>query len=754
MKTVNKLICFACGNLRTRLSAPLAKRRFVSYSKSSVNTSTIMVHKSPYILPNEHPVVALGCTTAFNGLTSAEKKYAHFLSRAAWHGGLIALVQTSPESPLIYSLLHRAFSSQSLGKLKKIAIEDAKLTEDEYRAILVYTSGIFTNSGNYKGFGDTKFIPGLPKEKFEAFIFKIDECCDGSNGIRRAWNKVSEAMYSLKDNEKSLGFAGKGITTYFSGNCTMDDAQIVNEFMKFKSLSAYNTRACKSVKDGVAHYQVRLASVSVTDQPVTEEFKGAVFSIVHGDYSPILKVVNKELCEAKEYAANSNEKEMLDYYAKSFQCGNVSDHIEGSRYWIKDKGPVIETYIGFIETYRDPAGVRGEFEGFVAMVNKEMSAKFGELVEKAENFLPRLPWPKSFEKDRFLRPDFTSLDVLTFSGSMIPSGINIPNYDEIRQSEGFKNVSLGNVIPAHYKESKIPFLSESDQAIMTKYRVNSFEVQVGLHELLGHGSGKNFRRDENGKFNFDADSLVDPLTNEKVKSWYEPGETYDTKFTDIGSSCEECRAECVGLYLSLEKDILKIFGFEGDEAEDVIYVNWLSLIWTGMGKALEMYQPETQKWMQAHSQARFVILKVLIEAGEDFIKIKETENGNNLLLTVDRSKLRTVGKEAIGKLLLMLQVYHSTGDAVAMRAMYNKYSEVTDEGPYPWAKWRDIIMAHKQPRKMFVQANTFIKGDEIELRNYDSTHEGLIQSWVERFPDTSIDDVLEAIYDKDIVYYK
>ena len=92
-------------------------------------------------------------------------------------------------------------------------------------------------------------------------------------------------------------------------------------------------------------------------------------------------------------------------------------------------------------------------------------------------------------------------------------------------------------------------MSEKDVELYCKHSNDAFKVQTATHELLGHGSGKLFIK-KNVKFNFDKENIINPLTGKLIETFYEEGETWSNKFKDLSNPYEECRAECVSLYLS------------------------------------------------------------------------------------------------------------------------------------------------------------------------------------------------------------
>jgi len=667
-----------------------------------------------HLAPIDQPVFLLDCKKAFENLTDKEKKYAHYMSQASWYGSLICLDQTSVEAPVIFNILQKLFHGDSITSLQEKAAGNGVLKED-FTNLLQYAATFYGNLGNYQSFGDTKFVPRIPADKFRSVL----EGSAAKDELLKLFDGYKDRIYSLDSNVLSLALPPKGVSTYYSDNITEKDIELVKDFMQERGISPYNTRLWKLAENS---YEIKIAAAHKKEE--STDYKGAKIKISYGDHSTHLAKLVENMKAALPFAASPVQTEMLQHYIRHFEEGPIDHHKNAQRQWIKDIGPVVETNIGFIESYRDPAGARGEFEGFVAVVNKEMSAKFAKLVSGATQFIPQLPWPKEFEKDKFLKPDFTSLEVVTFASSGIPSGINIPNYDDIRQTEGFKNVSLANVIAAKSKDP-IEFIEEKEHQLYNELDIPAFEVQVGIHELLGHGTGKLFHETAEGTFNFPTD-LKNPLTGGKITSWYKPGETWDTKFSSFASTMEECRAECTGLYLCTDPALLEIFGHKGQEAEDIFYINWLIMVRAGI-RALEFYTPEHKKWGQAHMQARFVILRVLMNAGEGLVQIKRT--ADNVIVSLDNSKITTVGKKAIGDFLTKLQVYKSTADVENGTKMYGELSQVDDE----FLAIREIVLSKKKPRRVFVQAHTYLENDSVKLKEFDATVEGIIQSFVTRF---------------------
>ncbi|KAK3394642.1 peptidase family M49-domain-containing protein [Podospora didyma] len=699
---------------------------------------------SQYFADAPPAVVRLEIEKHFTALTDKQKRYAHFISQASFAGNRIVLRQVSPESESVYDFiiaLHKAAAGDWKALAQKAGVDDAGLS-----AFLQYAAQFLGNSGNYKSFGDSKFLPRCDESVFAALA-------STSLDAEKHYKATNGAVFSSdKPGLLHLGFPDDGhLTTYYpdSPGITKDDVDAVAKWMQAKGLLPENTRLRKA-QDGV--FELLIASGKTTipreggDIGKDTEFKisegpldGKTIKLVYGDHAPEMGAIAGFIKKAAENAENHTQEKMHLAYAKSFDEGSLEAFKDSQRYWIRDQGPMVECNIGFIETYRDPAGIRGEWEGFAAVVNLERTKAFGELVRSAPDLIPLLPWDSEFEKDKFLSPDFTSLEVLTFCGSGIPAGINIPNYDDIRQQEGFKNVSLGNVLSAKAPNEKIPFIIDSDLEVYQKYRDAAFEVQVGLHELTGHGCGKLLQETAAGVYNFDhSNPPVSPLTGKPVTTWYKPGQTWGSVFGGLAGAYEECRAELVAMYLSCEFSALKIFGF-GDgktdidsEAGDVLYASYLSMARAGL-VSIEFWDPKSQKWGQPHCQARFAIVKAFLEADDEFCKLEyKNEDLSDLTIHLDRSKILTSGRKAVGEMLQKIHIYKSTADVEEGSKYFSRMSNVGLE--YWGTKVRNVVLKNKQPRKVFVQANTYLDEatGEVSIKQYEPTVEGVIQSWAER----------------------
>lgn len=85
---------------------------------------------------------------------------------------------------------------------------------------------------------------------------------------------------------------------------------------------------------------------------------------------------------------------------------------------------------------------------------------------------------------------------MTFAGDRLPGGINIPNYYDIREEDGFKNVIFEDGPPPPlFKDPhffiKKKFVKDQEMSdMMNMYEDESTQVITAGHELFGHGSGK------------------------------------------------------------------------------------------------------------------------------------------------------------------------------------------------------------------------------------------------------------------------
>jgi dipeptidyl-peptidase-3 len=172
--------------------------------------------------------------------------------------------------------------------------------------------------GNYHAFGHSKFVPELDPAKFKA-ILTSSPLYDDPKSIYRAtfervWPLVEREVFALETPFASLGLPAEGgVTGYFSPSMTPEDLTDVKDFLAEIKLSPLNTRAFK-LHDG----SIEITVGSINKHATEHTFRGKKFKVQYGEFAPFLEEMNGYILEAAKYAANDNQREMLELYVKHF----------------------------------------------------------------------------------------------------------------------------------------------------------------------------------------------------------------------------------------------------------------------------------------------------------------------------------------------------------------------------------------------------------------------------------------------------
>ena len=130
------------------------------------------------------------------------------------------------------------------------------------------------------------------------------------------------------------------------------------------------------------------------------------------------------------------------------------------------------------------------------------------------------------------------------------------------------------------------------------------------------------------------------------------------------------------------------------------------------------------------------------------LKAKTGDDGQpDYEVRLDREKILTVGRPAIGRFLLALQTYKSLGDLEGGSALFERYSAVSPS----MLAVRAVVMARKEPRKLLVQPHLHRDAaGATRLATFAATPAGLIESFVARYP--AEDPELLRLYEADLPY--
>lgn len=599
----------------------------MNHRDTSSSTEKPRVGELERLGPGGREALVIGVEApGFDALSAREKRFAYLMYRAAIPGNVIAYRQAHREADEIVRLLEAVLARAD-------GLDPAILS-----AVHDYLKLVWVHHGQYHHHTHTKFVPaGLTPETLARAVAHagLDPA---------AVEKLRPAIFDP---------AHEPVQTFQSAGADIIEHSAVNYYDRGI------TRAEIEALPAEWQHRVNVRFARAADgRVVPEEYRiGGLFG---GELETISHFVRLAIPHAENDEQRAALRSLLDFYAS----GDEKHFREHMIHWLKSDARV-DYLNGFIESYLDPRGTIAQFEG-----NASFRAGGGlieRIAEHAPYFESRMPWPDRYKRTEVSRPVATIVNVLIETGDagpVSPAAYNLPNYNDIRNRYGSKNVILSNIenTRAESIEQMVVnefFLPEYRDAMLSLMHSLIRPLHVYLHEIIGHGSGRP-----------DPSLAADPRAS--------LGRTY--------SALEEARADLIGLYTIGDPKMVELGAYEPTMRQIVMETSYAGYLQGWMSR---MDRVEGHDVREAHDRGHHAILMWLVRGGEQGrnygVEVKKIE-GNFFVRIRDVERAHA----GVSDLLTRLQVIKSTGDAAGAQHIFDEFGTKLDP------EWKANIVARRE----------------------------------------------------------
>lgn len=580
----------------------------------------------------------------WDDLSLKQKELIYYLSEAALCGRDIIFDQNGKYNLLVKRTLEHIVNSYS-----------GDTTTEEWHQFMDYVKRFWFSNGMHHHYSNDKFYPEITQDYFEELLANTPEKgfpSENDKSFADFKKRIKEIIFSPKiepvkicqDVKKDL-VANSAVNFY--------------EGVTQKEVEQFYAKQKKNSDPALKEMPI---SYGLNTKVVKNE-KGEVVELpwkVGGLYGQALEKVVYWLEKAASVTENKTQKEHILKLIEYYQTGDLKIWDDYNVLWVQDVKSRVDYVNGFIEVYTDPLGQKATWESVVNYKDLDNSKRTELISENAQWFEDNSPVDVLYKKKEVKGVVAKVITVAHLGGECYPAtpiGINLPNANWIRKQHGSKSVTMENIMYA-YDRARMKngtaeefYFSEKEIQLVQKYGYDADNLQVDLHECLGHGSGQ----------------MLPGISDGMLKNYH--------------SAVEETRADLFSLYYIADPKMVELGLLPNAEAYKATYYKYIL-----NGMMLQLNRIELgEDIKQAHMRNRAIIANWCYEQGVDKNVIEKIErNGKTYIKINDYQELRKL----FARLLTEVQKIKSTGDYEAAKTLVESYGVKIDADLHKQVKER------------------------------------------------------------------